>query len=317
MNHVYQILQQWHPQRDATDWVLALVVATKGSSYRKTGAMMLIGGQGQTLGLVSGGCLEGDLKQKARKVMLSRQAEHVVYDLAAGDEPGWQPAIGCGGRVELMLFPLSVSNHYLLLDQALQRLEKKETVLWSLAPEEASSVSLQTGANNFDKNRVYMTLKPQIDLLICGGGIDAQPIAEMALLLGWKVQVNDPRIQYANPEKFIGVKISKFQPALLAAENLKNIDAAIIMHHNLNLDAETMNRLTQSQCQYIGLLGPAHRKEKVFELAGILPSDLPCDVSGPMGLDIGGDLPESIALSVLAEIHSILLNDDNCVFTSK
>lgn len=306
MNHPYQILKSWLPLKDKTDWVLALVVSTKGSSYRKSGAMMLFNGLGQSFGLVSGGCLEGDLKKKARKVMLSGEVEVVVYDLAAVDEEGWQPAIGCGGRVDLALIPVCEENGYLCLDIALSQLETGQEVHWSVDPNDIGSVSLSPGDAQSDE-RSAMLLKPTIQLLICGGGVDARPVSSMALQLGWKVWVNDSRTLNALPEDFPGAQVSEFSLDELFTVRPARIDAVVVMHHNLKLDAAALRSLVGARCSYIGILGPRHRRDKVVALSGVEENNLPCSLFGPMGLNIGGDLPESIALSVLAQIHQALL----------
>ena len=76
------------------------------------------------------------------------------------------------------------------------------------------------------------------------------------------------------------------------------------MTHNLDMDAAALQSLQHSSARYIGLLGPVHRKQKVFKKANLDQVSAP--VFGPMGLDIGGDLPESIALATLAECHQVL-----------
>ncbi|MCH1603124.1 MAG: XdhC family protein, partial [Luminiphilus sp.] len=65
------MLSRWAPQRDAEEWILGTVYKTEGSSYRKPGAMSLISSGGDQLGLLSGGCLEADIRLNARKVMAS------------------------------------------------------------------------------------------------------------------------------------------------------------------------------------------------------------------------------------------------------
>lgn len=303
MNHTFHILQAWYPAKDDTDWVLALISSTQGSSYRKAGAMMLIGGQGQALGIVSGGCLEGDLKVKALRVMQTGEPLTATYDLDASDEPGWQPAIGCGGRIDITLFPVSRDNDYLKLDQALEYFNSKTNAFWTIDPQ--LSVQFVGEREQVDGKALFIPLVAPIHLLILGGGIDAIPVAETAARLGWQVTVNDARTAYGRQEFFPSVCVRDYHLADFPLAELLEHDAVVVMHHNLEMDAAGLSLLRHSQTKYIGLLGPEHRKQKVMAMAEVTSEILPCPVAGPIGLDLGGDLPESIALSMLAEIQAV------------
>ena len=101
---------EWRKQQQAL--VLASVYETAGSTYSKTGARMLINFDGDYQGMLSGGCLEGDLAERARAVITSGTAQMVSYDLGLNDEELWGLGIGCDGLMRIFLQPLRAENNY-------------------------------------------------------------------------------------------------------------------------------------------------------------------------------------------------------------
>jgi len=149
---------------------------------------------------------------------------------------------------------------------------------------------------------------PEPHLLIVGGGIDASPLVNMAKQLGWQVSLWDPRPANARKEYFSNVDyLIKGEANVLATFVAdKNVNAAVLMSHNISIDAHALHALAHSNLQYMALLGPKHRKQQVIMQANIKEARLPFIFAGPVGLNIGGTLPESIALSILAECHASL-----------
>ncbi len=101
---------EWRKQQQAL--VLASVFETAGSTYSKTGARMLINSNVVFQGLLSGGCLEGDLAERAREVLTAGTAQMVTYDLGLNDEDLWGLGIGCDGLMRIFLQPLLAENNY-------------------------------------------------------------------------------------------------------------------------------------------------------------------------------------------------------------
>jgi xanthine dehydrogenase accessory factor len=321
-NHIVSVLSQWHPQKDELDWVLATVVATQGSSYRKPGAMMLINSLGQYYGLVSGGCLESDIMRQARKCWMDGQQRQIVYDMQDEDDFAWKLGIGCGGRVDILLQPINEENDYLYLDELLSRLDRAETVFYAhrLDTHQADNKCLSQAPDEFRANQIYNNGQqqfiakhtPLIRLAVFGGGVDAQPLVKLADVLGWHITLFDERLGYAKASYFpencqiIRERYCDLQPG----EALQNCHAAVIMNHNVNMDAEALNVTRQADLSYIGILGPGHRTERVLQTAGLTPEDFYGHVANPVGLALGGELPESIALAVIAEVHAHLHNTE-------
>ncbi|MGI9204755.1 MAG: XdhC family protein [Woeseiaceae bacterium] len=92
--------------------VLATVFETAGSTYSKCGAQMLITDDGRFQGMLSGGCLEGDLAERARTVLRSGNAQTVVYDLGKNDDELWGLGVGCDGLMKIFLQPLRPETAY-------------------------------------------------------------------------------------------------------------------------------------------------------------------------------------------------------------
>lgn len=336
-----KLLAVWHSQIDQHQWILATVIETAGSSYRKTGAMMFINDLGQYYGLISGGCLEPDIMRKARRCWDSGKNQTVCYDMRDEDDIGWQLGIGCGGMVKILLQPINKDNDFLELPLLKQQLSDRKTChyaqdLSSSEPnnwlvkttEPTSTVNLEclsnsksnASLNTCSNSKLQSTSIGQSNLIIehkftpapqiaiFGGGVDAQPLAAMAEVLGWRVIMYDPRVNYAQRDKFANAEHivrSKFLD-LVRHPSLTQLDAVVIMTHNVQLDGEALLLVQQSSADFIGLLGPKHRTEKVLRSVGITAGDLQKPLSNPIGLDIGGELPESIALSITAEIHAVL-----------
>jgi xanthine/CO dehydrogenase XdhC/CoxF family maturation factor len=150
----------------------------------------------------------------------------------------------------------------------------------------------------------------QTRVLICGAGPDAVPVAEILAGLGWQVVLIDHRPAFARQERFPeSCQVVLARPKEMAGRlDLDDIDAAVVMSHHLENDALYLRQLAAHNISYLGVLGPAARRKRLCEMAACGAKK----IYGPVGLDIGAELPESIALSLAAEIHAVL-NDRNGV----
>ncbi len=323
-NQLTDLIAQWYAQRRDAEWVLGTVYKTEGSSYRKAGAMMLFGSQGQQLGLLSGGCLESDIQRQARKVMQTGSATTLCYDGSDEDDLSFQLGIGCGGIVHIVLQPITPANGFLGLEALYQSLrQRRGGVYFQRIPRngevEARFVAVdQTDTPTFtgksrliqegDAEWLQTPIIAEPHLLIAGGGLDARPVAAFAHNLGWRVSVWDPRPANARAEFFMSADAILRCPAEELADlvDRQRVDAAVLMAHSITLDAAALKVLQAAPLRYLAMLGPRHRRAQVLEAAGTTTDALPFTVAGPAGLDIGGELPESIALSILAEAHAAL-----------
>lgn len=317
-NHLSDILAIWEPQKEQAGWVLATIVETEGSSYRKPGAMMLINDLGQYFGLLSGGCLEADIMRHARQCMERSSNKVIEYDMREETDLAWQLGLGCGGRVRILLQPVTLENEYHFLDKLLFILKSGKPAYYLQEVEASKSQNILSEAPfgaqllNEYSNIFVSSHSPQIALAVFGGGVDARPVVNMANTMGWQVYLIDHRTGYAREKYFPGcVEIIRQPTGELAAKDwLQKINAAIVMTHNIDHDAAALKLIEKSSAEYVGLLGPSHRTESVFATAQIAKTEYLKTLWNPMGLAIGGELPETIALSVLSEIHAVLHKEE-------
>jgi CTP:molybdopterin cytidylyltransferase MocA len=149
-------------------------------------------------------------------------------------------------------------------------------------------------------------------LLIIGAGPDAAPIVKISKLLGWELSIVDYREAFLNQADFNDVDnlILSTPEQLTESINLQRLDAIVVMTHKIEYDERYLRSLLSTTASYIGLLGPIARRERLLEQLGDDKDLLQNRIFGPVGLDLGGELPEEIALSLVAEIQSVLYNKD-------
>lgn len=321
-NHLLYLLTQWLVLKDEAEWVLGTVYKTEGPAYRKAGAMMLFSDAGHQLGMLSGGCLESDIHLHARKVILNQKPVTLTYDGSDEDDLAFQLGIGCGGTVHILLQPLTADNDYLGLTQVLEALQEhrkgyyfqkvsnQEVSARFMAeplPDDQKLVRAQL-LNQEDGLWLCTAIEAPLHLLIVGGGIDARPVAQLAHQLGWGVSLWDPRPANGRMEYFPNLtnKLNGQAGELIDYCQVNSVKAAVLMSHNVTLDAEALAVLAGLPLSYIALLGPVNRREQVIEQSGIDINELSVPLSGPAGLDLGAELPETIALSILAECQAAL-----------
>lgn len=151
-------------------------------------------------------------------------------------------------------------------------------------------------------------LPPARRLVVFGGGHDAQPLVRMARLLGWQVTVIDSRAHFARASRFpeadsvlLGTLDNSFNPGPLLQGA-----AVAVMTHSLQQDAHWLQCALASGALYIGQLGPRERTERLLSEMPALPAPALARLHYPVGLDLGGDTPESVAMAILAEMTAVL-----------
>ena len=325
--------------------VLATVIRTAGSTYAKPGAHMLITLDGEYAGLLSGGCLEGDLREHARAVWDSGKPRIVSYDMRSKDDQLFGLGAGCEGAMDILLTGHGPSggpsgDPWMLLSLMESRFRqgRESRIAMVTAPGKAPTelgawfalpanpvertpgdpLALLTDAADAAAANSMVRIPalaaelfvgvvaPPLRLLLLGGGPDARPVAELAHFLGWQVTVVDHRSSYLDPRRFPADTRLVESPAADVAEAVKLDDfaAAIVMSHHLDSDLHYLRALVSSAVRYVGLLGPAARREKLLGDLGDPAPGLRARLRAPVGLDIGGRTPEAIALSIIGEVHA-------------
>lgn len=299
--------------------VLATIVNTQGATYQKIGTMMLINQQGKCSGLLSGGCLEADIALHAANVLENGLTQVLHYDLSSDADLLWGLGLGCEGKIDILLMPLTPKNNHLgfadMLSQVLsgqsgyffQKIAKNSSPQTWFCEDQYLAKNEKSITEQFSSNEVELIkipVKPPLSLLICGAGPDAAPVVKFAHELGWQVSLWDHRRQSLAQVVFDEVHSKrKVRAEHTQAEEFSKFQAAVVMTHNLENDQEYLAKLTQSNIEYIGVLGPAARRDKLLTNIGLSYQQVSSKVFGPIGLDIGGRSPQAIALSIVAQIQ--------------
>src|SRR5512141_1262349 len=322
--------------------VLATVVRISGSSYGGVGTRMVIRGDGTTIGSVSGGCLESDLAEHAREVHRAGVAKVVSYDTHADDDAAWGLGMGCNGLIDVFLEPLDPPDAgalAVLLEQAIDSGDAGVLATVVSSSHDAASPSIGAHAliqhdtvettgdwgttdlldpivndsrdafterrkglirDYADTSVAFEVVMPSIRLVICGNGPDVVPLVSFSTELGWNVAIVDHRpLDQAHPERFPGVDVVECaEPNVLGdAIALTAHTAAVVMSHNYARDVA-----------YMGMLGPRSRTERMLAEINALGENIAIGerLFAPVGLDIGGEGPDGIALSIITEISAVM-----------
>lgn len=318
--------------------VAAFVIATEGSTYRKPGAVMLLSSSGARCGLLSGGCLEGDLHEHAQRLLTGddRILER-HYDGRGSDDPVWGLGLGCEGAMRILLWRLEAGSSLTLLRGWLSTAIRREPALLEIdlasgdgalsigsaldgdADRPSSVGALPPGRATLRDGSFAVAAARAPALLLCGAGPDAEPVVRMASQVGWQVTVVDHRPAYVEAARFPGavrvVTVDAADPGAVVA--LDGFDAAVVMSHNLVADGRYLAALAVSDIPYVGLLGPAARRERLYAELGSLAEALRPRLRAPVGLDLGGATPEAIALSIVAELQASLHGRSGTLFSAR
>ncbi|MBL8300491.1 MAG: XdhC family protein [Rhodanobacteraceae bacterium] len=288
----------------ATGCTLAVVVATAGSTYRKTGALILLPQQGARIGWLSGGCLEAELEQAAADVAAEGRARHLRFDTRGDDDLIFGSASGCRGVAELLLLPLAEAAPLLA---ALRSLDQGGGLQLSMRADgsgEATNGALQwrwaaTAPPSATSWSLYLAAPRR--LLLLGAGPETRPLLQLTRLLGWRTDVVETRARWFATL----VAADTHHTDLDALTRQPRFDAAVVMSHHYSRDRDFLGYCAASTIPWIGLLGPIARRDALLaELDASARERLLPRLQAPVGLRLGGDGPEAIALAIIAALQS-------------
>ncbi len=300
--------------------VLATLAAASGSSYRRPGARLLLMGDGTRVGSISGGCLEEDVLARARRVFASGEAETVVYDTTSENDLVWGVGLGCHGVVTVLLEKLPPRPGWAvtLAENFAARRPTDLAVTYQSARPAELGTRLVTSAFPAagDVALFHHKISPPTALVVFGAGDDAQPLARLANELGWHVTIADPRAAFATRERFPTAASLVVGPAAQLVDRTSPDSSAlvVVMTHHYVHDVPLLRDLLARPLAYLGLLGPRKRAERILsDLARDGFAASPAQASrlhAPVGLDLGADSPEQVALAILAEMQATLTGRD-------
>ena len=346
MNELDAILATWRAEPHAAcGGVLATVVHVSGSAYRRPGARMLILADGRRVGTVSGGCLENDVSKKAWWFTEGGKPAVRAYDTSSDDDAVWEFGLGCNGVVHVLFERIeNPQTQELLRFLDANRAARRGVVVATVVATsdgaraqigqrlllEAGGVrggSLQgslleaellthTSAcfleqksclvHQADCDVFVEWVGAPVPLVVLGAGHDVIPLVKFAKELGWHVTVADGRANYAQAGRFPEADriVLLGREDLLAGIEITRESIVVLMTHNYAMDVKLVERILPGKPRYLGLLGPKVRGEKLLAEAGQPLHGV--DVHAPVGLDLGSDTPEAIALSIISEIQASL-----------
>lgn len=323
---------------------VATVVRIEGSAYRQPGAKMLVEDDGVSTGGVSGGCLEADVREVGRAVIGSGRPELRHYQTGPDEQTVWGLGLGCNGSIDVFIQPATTQAALEAAERVRELLRGESpfavsTIISgqgalgrSLAVVDAGLVAGSTGDSAGDRaltSRAQALLErgesqlddlgaiqvftevmiPPPHLLICGAGDDARPLAAYATEAGFRVTVLDHRPAYLSADRFPegtrlhgGRSEDGFGPLPVGTSTY-----AVVMMHSLVRDREWVGHLMGSEAAYIGVLGPRARTEDILQQLGATGSER---VFAPVGLDVGAEGAEQIALSIVAELLTVRAGRD-------
>lgn len=237
-----------------------------------------------------------------RKATAPRQKSSLVTLFSLQDKRGPQP-----GTCLLVSEDQSVCNKAPFLEETLIT-DAKEVI--------AAKQSAFKNYISHDQNITAFVeyLKPPVALIIFGTGNDVIPLVNMASIMGWQTTVVDGRPHFNSGEKFLSAcQVLTTKPEnLLQQIPIDDQTAFALMTHNYNYDLAVLRILLQQHLRYIGILGPKKKLSRMLDELRAEGHELtPLQrsiIHSPVGLDIGAETPEEIALSIMSEIQAILAN---------
>jgi len=326
-------------------WVLATVVAVSGSSYRKPGARMLMGEDGWLAGGVSGGCLEADIVRKAF-FWTSTGPRVLRYDSTvegAEDEGGFSFALGCNGVVDVLLERCEPGPMDALAFAAEARNLGRRAVVATVyqgpthavgarlllrddgleaghlagplgdAVREAAREALEVGRTWSGPcggaDVLVEVVEPPHSLVLFGSGFDVAPVVTQAAGLGWQVTVVADRPTESLRRRFPLAHAVVSAKAREAASTVPLSPRALVvlMTHSLPQDQELLASLLPRPLRYLGVLGPRSRTDRLLAALPSAPSAAMLEkLHAPVGLDLGAEGAEEIALSIVAELQAVV-----------
>ncbi|MEH1913229.1 XdhC family protein [Nostoc sp.] len=357
MNELQAILEGFESSQKSGEMTfLATVVKTQGSTYRRSGAKMLMTNTGRTIGTISAGCLEKDVFEHTQQRMSDGESIVVTYDSTASEDILWGFGLGCNGIVQVLIERLerkSTPNAIAFIQECFHKkhlgiiatvfafegavkvklgsrlllypdgkiitdIKDANLIQSLLADSQAAFANQKSRVNNYQlplgSAEVFIeVIQPPTPLVIFGAGYDAIPVAQFAQALGWDVTVVDCRANEATKARFpIACDVILTRREIVKQVFIDVNTVAVVMTHNYLDDLEILKTLLPSPARYIGVLGPKARTERLLEDLGsqgiIYTTEQLTRLHGPIGIDIGADTPEEIAIAIIAEIQAVLTN---------
>jgi xanthine dehydrogenase accessory factor len=301
---------------------LATVVGTWGSAPVQVGGQMVIAADGRFEGSVSGGCVEGEVIAEAETILAGGKPK--TFTFGVEDETAWRVGLPCGGQIKVFVERLEKPDGLPLLTRAIEAGAKRSgLVLRTYLEDGRREVFERKDARADEEIRKHFesgeselvetagaevflhALVPRARILIIGATHIGQILAQLVTLAGYEVLVIDPRTAFAAEARFPGIRLDTQWPQeAIPRIGLDPYTAVVALAHVGHIDDEALKVALRSDCFYIGALGSkrnhAKRTERLLA-AGFTPEEL-ARIHSPIGMNIGAQNPQEIAISIMAEL---------------
>src|SRR5689334_10702975 len=301
---------------------LATVIGTWGSAPVGIGGQLVIGTDGRFEGSVSGGCVEGEVITEAEDIMASGKPKTLEFGVA--DETAWQVGLPCGGQIKVFVERLEKSEGLPLITRALDartnrrglvvrtRLADGRHELFGRDDRNADAAikeRLESGESELmdtpDGEVFVHAMVPPARVLIIGATHIGQILAQLVKIAGYEVTVIDPRTAFAAETRFPGIRLDTEWPQdTIPKIGLDAYTAVVALAHVGHIDDEALKLAMRSECFYVGALGSrrnhAKRTQRLAD-AGFSAEEI-ARIHSPIGINIGAQNPQEIAIAIMAEI---------------
>ncbi len=302
---LFEHLLKWL-QQDQHCW-LCTVIDAWGSAPRPVGSLMAFNSEGQTVGSLSGGCVEDDLLQRVLAEAPADAPQIVKYGVSA--EENERLGLPCGGTLKIVVEPLVANErsitHIANLLNASQQRQCVSRQLNLASGEFSVQPSGERETLHVSDDRLIHTLGPRYRLLLIGGGELSRMLAQMALMFDYEIIVCDPRQQVIDAWPLAQVTALQGMPDDIVRDYVQDAFSIVLaLTHDPRIDDMGLMEALQSPAFYVGALGSqkaaAKRRQRLQQLE--LPDSAIDRLHAPVGLAIGAKTPAEIAVAILADL---------------
>jgi xanthine dehydrogenase accessory factor len=311
----------WH--RAGKGAALATVIETWGSAPRQAGSQLAISGAGEMLGSVSGGCVEGAVITEALDALADRKSRILTFGVS--DETAFAAGLACGGTIRVLVEPVGEGAEALpetmLAEVVAARATPRALAVatspasWTrslVAPgqDPATDARFKSDRSGMEEDGRFIAIhNPPLRLIVVGAVHIAQPLLQIARTCGYAPTLIDPRAAFGSADRFPGEVILDDWPDEALATLAPDARTAIVtLTHDPKLDDPAIRYALTSPAFYLGCLGSSRTHAKRVDrlvAAGFTPEQI-AKIHAPVGLDLKAKTPAEIAISVMAQITSVL-----------
>lgn len=314
-DRIPEIALGWHQAGKGA--ALATVIETWGSAPRPVGSQLAVSGAGDMMGSVSGGCVEGAVVEEAMASLADGQSRVLTFGVS--DETAFAVGLACGGKISVLVEPVGAGIPAEILAELVAARAARRPVAYEVdltgwqrslrTPDAKLSDRFRSDKSGTEEGRFIAIHNPPLRMIVVGAVHIAQALVPMARACGYDPLLIDPREAFGSESRFPGERLSHDWPDEAMAEfGIDARTAVVTLTHDPKLDDPAIQTALGSDAFYIGCLGStkthAKRVARLTE-AGFTDAQI-ARIHAPVGLSIGAKSPAEIAVSVMAEITSVL-----------